>query len=266
MLFSNQDRYHYARCQLREVICQLRFPTILSIQTQEPDLFQESIRRDFPLYSARKEAPPPRVTGAGTPQQKVETPPPVINHTFVSADGLWKINLTRDFFALSTLRYSHWEELVEHLDRPLAEFIRIYEPAFFQRIGLRYVNILSRKALDLEGRPWSALIQPAYLGVMAEPDVEEGDVTKSSLDTELKCTDGSHVKIHAGPGMVKVNNPKVPPDPEVKFILDLDCSQGGNTPGPQVPGTLDALHGHALSLFRGAITSELHAALDPSPM
>ena len=36
MLFSSRDRSHYDRSQLREVICQIRFPAILSIGSQEP--------------------------------------------------------------------------------------------------------------------------------------------------------------------------------------------------------------------------------------
>ena len=44
MLFSDRPRQHYARSALREVICQLRFPTILSIAANEPAAFQEAIR------------------------------------------------------------------------------------------------------------------------------------------------------------------------------------------------------------------------------
>ena len=36
MLFADYQRYQYARSPLIEVICQLRFPTILTINTTEP--------------------------------------------------------------------------------------------------------------------------------------------------------------------------------------------------------------------------------------
>ena len=35
MLYSNSPRVHYDKAQLAEVICQLRFPAILTIDTQE---------------------------------------------------------------------------------------------------------------------------------------------------------------------------------------------------------------------------------------
>ena len=55
MLFAPYERFHYARSPLVEVICQLRFPTILSIGANEPAAFQEAVRRDFPRYMARQE-------------------------------------------------------------------------------------------------------------------------------------------------------------------------------------------------------------------
>ena len=51
MLFAPYERYQYARAPLVEVICQLRFPTILSIGAKEPAEFQEAIRKDFRPYS-----------------------------------------------------------------------------------------------------------------------------------------------------------------------------------------------------------------------
>ena len=55
MLYSNRPRAHYRKHQLAEVICQLRFPEILSIETTLPADFQEAIRDFFPIYTLRKE-------------------------------------------------------------------------------------------------------------------------------------------------------------------------------------------------------------------
>ena len=53
MISSDNRRYAYGKSQLIEVISQLRFPTILSIDTREPADFQETVRAAFPRYSAR---------------------------------------------------------------------------------------------------------------------------------------------------------------------------------------------------------------------
>ena len=105
MLFSDHPRTHYRNAPAHEVICQLRFPSILTINSVEPADFQEAIRAEFPQYARRQDAAPPRITGLGSPNPKVEQQPPVTNHNFVSEDNQWKLNLTKDFIALSTLHY-----------------------------------------------------------------------------------------------------------------------------------------------------------------
>ena len=53
MVYSNSPRVHYNKPQLAEVICQLRFPTILSIGANDPAEFQEAIRGMFPRFTVR---------------------------------------------------------------------------------------------------------------------------------------------------------------------------------------------------------------------
>lgn len=264
MLYSDNPRVHYDKPQLAEVICQLRFPVILSIGANDPVDFQEAVRGVFPRYTARKEQPRPQITGLGTPNAKLETPKPIVNHNFISADGRWKLNLTSTFISLSTVNYPGWESFGKQLDMPLAQFIRIYKPAFFERIGLRYVNIISRKALELEDEPWRELISQPYLGVLAEEDVDERAARKCSVDVELNLDSSCRVKLHAGPGMVKANAPNAQQDPEVKFILDMDLFMEGQIDPRMAAAGLETLHGHSTPLFQGAITDKLHSALEPN--
>ena len=107
MISSDNRRYAYGKSQLIEVICQLRFPTILSIDTREPADFQETVRAAFPRYQCQVEKLP-GVNGA--PARTVN------NHTFISEDGGYKLSLTKDFIALSTMRYTHWEDFAARLD------------------------------------------------------------------------------------------------------------------------------------------------------
>lgn len=255
MLFSDRPRTQYPNHQLREVICQLRFPTILSINNAEPADFQEMIRDAFPQYIRRQELPP-KLPGANAAAQT-----PVSNYHFLSEDGRWKLNLTRDFIALSTLQYTGWEEFARHLDRPLAAFIQLYKPAFFQRVGLRYLNVFSRRRLDLEDTDWAELFSPAYLGALAEEDVREENVLSSGCDMLLKLDSSCQAKIHSGLGRLKNHVPGAPEDPEVKFILDMDLSMQGSTPCTLAAAGLETLHGHSLRLFEGAIRDSLRDAL-----
>ena len=147
------------------------------------------------------------------------------------------------------------------LDKPLAAFIQIYRPAYFERIGLRYVNFISRQRLQLEGVPFCDLIEPCYLGILAEDDVSEAATARCTVDVETALRGGCRVKIHAGPGKVNCNGKL---DPEVKFIFDQDLFMASNIPVNASAGALQTLHGQSYGVFRGAITNMLHNAMEPN--
>ena len=258
-MFSHEARSVYRHNQLVEVICQLRFPEILTIAATLPAQFQEAIREEFPQYMKRQEMAPPKMTGVpgNMTLQKQES---VINYQFTSADGVWRVNLTSKFISLACTRYTCWEDFAGKLDKPLAAFIQIYKPAYFERVGLRYVNSISRKALDVENLPFRELFRSCYLGLLSEEDVQEQQTGRMSLDVEMAIRGGCRVKIHAGPGKVQRAGKM---DPEVKFIFDQDLYMPGQVPVNLSAGALQTLHAQAFSIFRGAITDKLHEALDP---
>lgn len=258
-MFSQEKRCIYRANQLGEVICQLRFPEILSIGANAPVAFQEAIRSDYPQYSARQETPAPKISG--TPGNlTLENQPSTINYQFVSADGVWRVNLTSKFISLACSRYTCWEDFAKRLDKPLVAFIKTYKPAYFERVGLRYLNFISRKALNLEGTPFTDLISPCYLGPLADEEVNETASSRCSVDAELTIRGGCRLKLHAGPGLVKRGNQA---DQEVKFIFDQDLFMPGKVPVNMSAGALQTLHSQAYSIFRGAITDTLHDALEP---
>ena len=258
-MFSNEKRQILRNNQLAEVICQLRFPQILMIDQQPPALFQEQIRQDFPQYAARKEVPAPKITGVPG-NMTLENQTPTVNYQFISADGIWRINLTSTFISLACKRYTRWEEFAKKLDKPLAAFIQTYKPAYFQRVGLRYLNFISRNSLNLEGVPYRDLIESHFLGPLAMENVAEQSALRCSVDTELQIRNGCRVKIHAGPGRIKLGGKD---DPEVRFIFDQDLYMSGNVPVPYSAGALETLHSQAYSIFRGAITDTLFEAMAP---
>ena len=101
MLLSDHPRTVYGRAPAHEVICQFRFPVILSINNTEPADFQEAVRAAFPKYAKMQDTTPPQVTGLDGPNPQILRQPPVNNYNFLSADSLWKLNLTQNFIALS---------------------------------------------------------------------------------------------------------------------------------------------------------------------
>ena len=258
-MFSDKKRCIYQNNQLAEVICQLRFPEILTIGANVPVAFQDAIRGEYPQYAAKSEMPAPKIIGAPGNLQ-LENQKPTVNYTFVSADGVWRVNLTSRFISLTCSRYTDWETFAKKLDTPLASFIKLYKPDYFERVGLRYMNFISRQQLDLQNVPFSELIQPQYLGILSDDEVAERNTNRCGVDAEVKIRGGCIVKLHAGPGVVKRNGQQ---DPEVKFIFDQDLYMSGNVPVNYAAGALQSLHDQAYPIFRDAITETLHNAMMP---
>lgn len=258
-MFSSEPRCQYKKNQLADVICQLRFPDILSINANEPAAFQEIIRSEFPQYVKGMDAAAPKIAGAPG-NFHLETVPPTVNYQFSSVDGIWRINLTSRFISITCTQYTNWETFARKFDKPLAAFIKVYNPAYFNRIGLRYLNFISKRELALESVSFSDLINPMYLGLLGSEDVNDKQFNQNSVDAELVTPGGCRLKVHAGPGIVKRNGHT---DDEVKFIFDQDLFVSGNIPVNQAAESLDKLHAQSFPIFRGAITDMLHNAMNP---
>ncbi len=259
-MFSNEARCILEKNSLLEVICQLRYPEILKIEANVPADFQETIRTDYPQYNKNIEQLPPQVVnGKPVPQGTVN------NYQFISEDGKWKISLTKGFIALSTHGYTRWEEFARRLDQVLAAFIKTYEPAYFSRVGLRYINAFNRKTLGLEDCAWRDLITGGYLGLMGDEDAQERAFVKNEQNVHAAMPGGAKANIKCGPGTVrKVNNKTGETAQESVFMLDLDLFMDGKTPINHAVPALNIVHGNADSLFRGAVTDTLLDAMQPA--
>ena len=258
-MFSTEERCIYRKNQLGEVICQFRVPEILTIEANIPAQFQEVIRDEYPVYTVKKELAAPKITGLPGSLQ-VEKQQPTNNYQFVSADGVWRINLTSKFISLTCSRYTCWEDFAKKLDKPLAAFIQIYRPAYYERVGLRYLNFISRRDTSIGNVPYRELIASQYLGILADEQIPESSITRNGVDAEFAIRGGCRVKIHAGPGLLKRVGIS---DKEVKFVFDQDLYMPGKVDVKMSAGALQTLHSQAYAIFRGAITNTLHDAMEP---
>jgi len=253
-------RVIYQKNPLIEVILQIKFPTILSINAKEPADFQDAIRQEYPIYQLAVENEQEinlTVGGEGVLPSIVQKQQHK-NHHFISEDGQYKVNLTSGFISLSTLSYTRWEDMLAHFETPLRKFIEIYNPPFFERIGLRYIDAFSREKLGLHEKAWSELIQPGWLGAISS--VGEARVIGSGLDVEYYLDNGvSRVKVHAGLG--NVNN-----TPETVFIVDSDFIHIKNERVEEFDTIVNYLHDNSGKFIRSVITDTLHTAMIPEDL
>lgn len=261
MPFPEVDHVVYNRNTLDQVVCQLRFPPILKINTREPDDFQERVRGELPNYAERTEFKlgiPPEIESQIAPVIMSQLPQSFSskNHEFASRDGVSKANLTRTFIAFSTRSYTRWEDFKQNLDTPVTALVETYAPDDYSRVGLRYVNAIRRSELGLEGRAWRELIRGPVLGIVSDEEFGEA-VTHAEGKFEVPLADEvSLVRIRTG--FVKAGNTD-----ETMFRIDNDFFRGGVTPADSYQDVLEYLHVRARRLFRWCITDVLHDAMEP---
>lgn len=251
-------RVIYERNPIIEVILQIKFPTILSINAKEPVEFQDAVRQEFPIYQLAIENEQEIVLSVSANEA---LPPSIVqkqqhkNHNFISEDGKYKINLTSGFISLSTIDYTCWENMLKRFKIPFNKLLEIYRPTFFERIGLRYIDAFSRNKLDIANKKWSDLIQLTWLGAMAT--VGEQRIISNWTDVEYFLENGiSRAKIHAGLG--NLSN-----DPEQMFIIDSDFVHDKNVKPEEFADIVNYLHDNAGHFIRTSITDTLHQAMIP---
>ncbi len=249
---ANIERVKYGKNPLVEVIYQLRFPTILSINANDPVRFQEEIRAIFPYYRKivqENEIVVNEVKSSVTKE---------INHEFVSADKKSKVNLTSSFIAISSLSYDQWEYYREKVKYIRKTFESIYHPSFYSRVGLRYKDVIDRTRFNLRDKGWVDLIQPSILGVI-----------NASNQFTLKQWTVNSEYIYEGTDIAtkqQLNLAHKVGDNLPVMVFDCDYFKIGNLRLDSIEEISDQLHDKSSTFLRNAITEELHRAMDPQAL
>lgn len=264
MPFPPTTRVIYRNNPLVEVVCQLRFPAILEIDTTSPAEFQRALRSEFPLMMEASEV---RLEMPGQPREAEAGPGFVIgalqplggrNWQFSSRDGSWTVTLARGFLALRTTAYVRWEDFCERLRGPLDALIQTYEPSFFTRIGLRYIDVINRARLGIPETPWSNLVTPPFTGLLG-----------SSLADSVRGFESMHeVALEDGGGTARIVAKLVVENAtsEQCFMIDGDYFDHRETEIAEAWARLDFLHHRASRLLSWATSEPLREALHPEEL
>ncbi len=257
VIFPESPRVIYDKNPLEEVICQLKFPPILRIESESPAAFQESIRGSYPLFSERpRERLPVPDEVAKLIAENIPLALANPSYEFASADAAWKITLTRDFLALTSTKYQKWEEFCEYLETPLNALTEIYSPSFYTRIGLRYRDVIKRSELGLGGFGWRSLLKPHITG---ELSLEEIAPRIKHVAREIVIVledETSKVRIRHGLARSGKNG-------EECYVVDSDFFRSQRTEAGNVNELLATFNRQAGRLFRWCITEQLHKAMGP---
>lgn len=251
------ERVRYEKNPIYEVILQLRFPPILAINAKDPVDFQESIRKQFPIYqlqiSNQQELTLTPVGNNTIPSitQKVQ----IKNHIFVDRDGKNKIVLSQESISISTREYTVWEDLIELFKPVLKSFEDIYSPSFFSRIGLRYTDVFSKEELELTQKSWKELINSPYSGAFKL--TAEENVINNISDYSWKLSDKKSI-VRVRTGLAKTDN-----NSSNSFVIDSDFSLSENVEVVDFESIVSYLHNEAGKFISQTISRELKEAMKP---
>lgn len=261
MPFPETPRAIYERNPLTEVICQLRFPTILRIASERPAEFQDRLRDQYPVYRENRGAAPGMP--AEISQLLAELPiqvPSEPSYAFEAEDGKRTVNLSREFVAVTERDYRDWESFRGEVERIKTAVEEIYAPPFYDRIGLRYQDVIDREGLDLQGVPWHELVRSPMAGILGGggDDAVREHVREAVATAELEIPEipGGTVRLQYGLGTHEGHAEKI-------YGMDADFYTTERSPTDGVLETLNAFNKHAGNFFRWSITDRLRDALRP---
>ena len=266
MPFPDIERAVYKKNPLAQVICQLRFPVILSINENSPAAFQDEIRDKYPLYNkeiGQQQQISFELSVDGLfPSQRTVQSETWNTYVFSSEDYNWAINLTGTFLSLSANKYDNWDEFKDHLLKPLKTFTDIYKPAFYERIGLRYINVFRRSLLGLDNTSWDELFVAPSIGFLSDDNIKN-DIFGYQSTSEVRMEQDINARIATSLGYVEdIYNQVNKIEPELSFIIDHDL-YSGKKQCDEVGYTLEKLHDNATRLIRALIKKKLHEAMEP---
>lgn len=253
MPFSATEHIVFEKNTLTGVSCQLSYPPILRIAQEMPSAFQEAVRTDYPLFEVRPTITLPTITNAGQPVMPSMTNAYVFS-TAESPQPYRTLSLAQDALALTTTAYTRRSEFLSHLQTPLDALQKIYQPAFFTRVGFRYQNTIVRSALGLGETPWGELLKPVFVGLASVEELT-GQVLVDYAQIQYKTEIGTVFLQH---GIIVITDTQ-----EQCYLIDVDVSTQERVSLQDVTEKLRALNIDALRLYNWCLSDTLKAALNP---
>ncbi len=240
------------RAPLREVICQVRFPTMLRIAEEKPVHFQERIRDRFPALDVEHGVV---IESEGTkPGPSIELRPAV--YRFHDPSEVRAVGLAPDFYALSTQVYQHWVGFADDLRYITEAVCGEYDIPYATRIGLRYINVIDASFTPTgEFAAVYDLLRPELTvmlrtDVVVSPDYAMQRMHVAADNGEFAFRYGL---IHEG----EVAEPK--------FVLDFDYYVEGSIGLDDLLTRCDHYHQVIYRAFRWCIADSKLAAFEPLP-
>lgn len=220
----------YARNFLRQVVCELRFPTLFDLNSSVPHLeFAHALRKIYPHHSHQVTA----TDVNGGAYERTHT------HIFKSKNLDWSVSLSQSAITVETTKYTHFSDLVERINFLTAAATDVIDSDFFTRIGLRYINIVPMNLVDGDTTAFKGWIRDSLVGVIVDENL--GVVHEYASRVAGQAEFGTFLFQH-GVGYNSVTK-------NAEYFLDFDFAKE-NVEIADVATTLDELHRNEFAMFQ----------------
>lgn len=254
---SRRKRPHrLADAPLVVVLSEVKFAPILTMDVSIPSIQDHLRRQGFPVFE-RHATHEIRISADEAPKFTA-----LPRWVFGNKERDNFVVITESSVALETTNYSIFEEFTEGLETALDVVQKEVQPAFTERVGLRYINSIEPKVeqtINYYLRPSMRGLSPEQLGV-------ESLLWRVETAGEIPNVGEIRVRLHQ-----TQSNSRLPPDvvaPElgetgsdgdgVKTTLDIDCSAKEQTDfgSELLISKFWQLHNYTDKAFRAAVTPE----------
>lgn len=244
---------------LSQVLCQIRFPTILRIRQEDAVIgFQDAVRAQYPRYTRQEGA-----TIVMTPEGVQQQPDMSVRHFFGSLDDGHSVILSTDFVAIDARKYEGIQDFSRRISDVVGVVREHFTPGEIERVGLRFINEFRFSGGEL-GAQMARAIEPHLLGAAGTSELlHTTRATQQVVD--LVGSDSQMLVRH---GLQPFGGSMVEPTPFQKgdhlpsvdpcYVLDVDAFTDAAIPfDPEgVDATLRAFNDDIRSFFAWGVREE----------
>lgn len=206
--FPEHDDVVFKRAPLSEVLCHIEFPSILALSDISGVTgFQDALRSDYPKLDYES------AVDVALSEDSDELPQPLPIWKLQDNATHWTVSIGLNFIALSTVKYSHFNEFSARLSKTLQALERTIAPSSFSWIGLRKTNQLRHPNVT-EPQGWFNLIRSELLSFYGSKAMTNQTFKDATFHAKFHIHDNEN-------GILTISHGINEEDP-TSYMLDLD--------------------------------------------
>jgi len=223
----NVEPTHYERNLLQKVVCELRFPTLYSLDSSKPPLsFATALRKTYTEHQVANDL---NLSPTGVAQ--------AFAHVFNDKRRRLAVSLRSSAVTIESAAYRSFEEFSSQVEHVIEAAEKVIDSEFFTRVGLRYINAVPYDPGTISKWVNPTLVQALADGIYGDAMEHHARVSGTTESGGYSFTHG--LGVNSGTG-------------KREYILDFDFSQE-DVEVRETKGVLARLHELEFKMFHWSI-------------